>query len=200
MQGGLHHGGPWLIPSSSPPHTANAGFEFFKLVMGKAMLLVLKHLETHLASCYDAISVMLCARVNAHYQTSLAEKDIVCMGPYLENVMNLLWPAFIRIIDANTARCGGWRAYLRERRGEQRKTRRGNGVSVSRGKRGLTRRLPPASCSPPHPSCPHPVAPPQCRGCRPGKAEQGRHAATLHCAALRRVLWRAPGPQRVCPL
>lgn len=36
--------------------------------MGKAMLLVLKHLEMHLASCYDAISVMLCARVVAYFQ------------------------------------------------------------------------------------------------------------------------------------
>lgn len=73
--------------------------------MGKAMMLVLKHLEAHLANCYDAISVMLCARVNAYYQKTLAEKEIVCMQPYLDNIMNLLWPAFTRIIDANTARC-----------------------------------------------------------------------------------------------
>ena len=46
------------------------GYEYFKEVMGKSLGFILKHIEAHMATCFDAMGILLCVRINIHYRVS----------------------------------------------------------------------------------------------------------------------------------
>eukprot|EP00051_Salpingoeca_urceolata_P032791 m.17456 g.17456 ORF g.17456 m.17456 type:complete len:709 (+) comp5458_c0_seq1:1117-3243(+) len=76
-------------------------YELFKGVMGKTLSLLTKHLETFTGSCFDAIGLAICGRINQHYKQMLRDRSIPCLRPYFDHVNQIIWARFSHIISLN---------------------------------------------------------------------------------------------------
>jgi hypothetical protein len=84
----------------------NRAVKLFHDVMGKTMAHILKHEETRIATCFDSISLVLCARIVKEYQKSLEAQGIACIEPYYKKLLGFIWPRFAHIVSLNTASIG----------------------------------------------------------------------------------------------
>ncbi|KAM7319195.1 hypothetical protein ACRRTK_022307 [Alexandromys fortis] len=87
-----------------------AAHDLFHAVMGRTLAMTLKHLESYLADCYDAIAVFLCIHIVLRFRNIAAKRDVPALdrslrsGPacrYWEQVLALLWPRFELILEMN---------------------------------------------------------------------------------------------------
>eukprot|EP01147_Barroeca_monosierra_P010205 gene10205-2362_t len=72
--------------------------EIFNIVMGKSLQLVLKHLETHLSTCYDGIGIMLCICVADCFRSALNRQNISCFDEFFGKVISMLLITFQQIV------------------------------------------------------------------------------------------------------
>ncbi|KAB1261263.1 Vacuolar protein sorting-associated protein 52-like protein [Camelus dromedarius] len=112
-----------------------AAHDLFHSVMGRTLNMTLKHLESYLADCYDAIAVFLCIHIVLRFRNIAAKRDVPALDRYWEQVLALLWPRFELILEMNVQsvrstdpqRLGGLDTrphYVREGKGPHTITRR----------------------------------------------------------------------------
>lgn len=104
------------------------GYDIFKEVMGKAMGFMLKNFEGHTTTTYDAIGLLLCARINNHFrvgqcrlprvpmprprllsrgclrQAYVEAHEVRALRTYFDASDQLLWEGFVRILKAHIER------------------------------------------------------------------------------------------------
>ncbi|MBZ3887564.1 Vacuolar protein sorting-associated protein 52-like protein [Sciurus carolinensis] len=78
-----------------------AAHDLFHAVMGRTLSMTLKHLESYLADCYDAIAVFLCIHIVLRFRNIAAKRDVPALDRYWEQVLALLWPRFELILEMN---------------------------------------------------------------------------------------------------
>ncbi|XP_076413378.1 vacuolar protein sorting-associated protein 52 homolog isoform X2 [Peromyscus maniculatus bairdii] len=78
-----------------------AAHDLFHAVMGRTLAMTLKHLESYLADCYDAIAVFLCIHIVLRFRNIAAKRDVPALDRYWEQVLALLWPRFELILEMN---------------------------------------------------------------------------------------------------
>ncbi|KAF5915800.1 hypothetical protein HPG69_018145 [Diceros bicornis minor] len=78
-----------------------AAHDLFHAVMGRTLNMTLKHLESYLADCYDAIAVFLCIHIVLRFRNIAAKRDVPALDRYWEQVLALLWPRFELILEMN---------------------------------------------------------------------------------------------------
>eukprot|EP00730_Choanoeca_flexa_P000002 TRINITY_DN10000_c0_g1_i3.p1 TRINITY_DN10000_c0_g1~~TRINITY_DN10000_c0_g1_i3.p1 ORF type:complete len:591 (+),score=136.48 TRINITY_DN10000_c0_g1_i3:260-1774(+) len=78
-------------------------YEYFKEAMGKSISFILRHLETHMATSFDAIGILLCLRINIHYRAYVESKDVKALRAYFDKSDELLWTAFTRVMKTHVA-------------------------------------------------------------------------------------------------
>ncbi|KAB1261261.1 Vacuolar protein sorting-associated protein 52-like protein [Camelus dromedarius] len=78
-----------------------AAHDLFHSVMGRTLNMTLKHLESYLADCYDAIAVFLCIHIVLRFRNIAAKRDVPALDRYWEQVLALLWPRFELILEMN---------------------------------------------------------------------------------------------------
>ncbi|KAG8512146.1 Vacuolar protein sorting-associated protein 52, partial [Galemys pyrenaicus] len=78
-----------------------AAHDLFHAVMGRTLNMTLKHLESYLADCYDAIAVFLCIHIVLRFRNITAKRDVPALDRYWEQVLALLWPRFELILEMN---------------------------------------------------------------------------------------------------
>uniref|UniRef100_A0A9L0RH32 Vacuolar protein sorting-associated protein 52 homolog n=2 Tax=Equus caballus TaxID=9796 RepID=A0A9L0RH32_HORSE len=78
-----------------------AAHDLFHAVMGRTLTMTLKHLESYLADCYDAIAVFLCIHIVLRFRNIAAKRDVPALDRYWEQVLALLWPRFELILEMN---------------------------------------------------------------------------------------------------
>ncbi|XP_016074210.1 PREDICTED: vacuolar protein sorting-associated protein 52 homolog isoform X4 [Miniopterus natalensis] len=78
-----------------------AAHDLFHAVMGRTLSMTLKHLESYLADCYDAIAVFLCIHIVLRFRNITAKRDVPALDRYWEQVLALLWPRFELILEMN---------------------------------------------------------------------------------------------------
>ncbi|KAK1338545.1 hypothetical protein QTO34_001662 [Cnephaeus nilssonii] len=80
---------------------ATAAHDLFHAVMGRTLSMTLKHLESYLADCYDAIAVFLCIHIVLRFRNIATKRDVPALDRYWEQVLALLWPRFELILEMN---------------------------------------------------------------------------------------------------
>nr|XP_017514490.1 vacuolar protein sorting-associated protein 52 homolog isoform X3 [Manis javanica] len=78
-----------------------AAHDLFHAVMGRTLSMTLKHLESYLIDCYDAIAVFLCIHIVLRFRNIAAKRDVPALDRYWEQVLALLWPRFELILEMN---------------------------------------------------------------------------------------------------
>ncbi|EGW13314.1 Vacuolar protein sorting-associated protein 52-like [Cricetulus griseus] len=78
-----------------------AAHDLFHAVMGRTLAMTLKHLESYLADCYDAIAVFLCIHIVLRFRSIASKRDVPALDRYWEQVLALLWPRFELILEMN---------------------------------------------------------------------------------------------------
>ncbi|KAL0622672.1 Vacuolar protein sorting-associated protein 52-like protein [Plecturocebus cupreus] len=78
-----------------------AAHDLFHAVMGRTLSMTLKHLESYLTDCYDAIAVFLCIHIVLRFRNIAAKRDVPALDRYWEQVLALLWPRFELILEMN---------------------------------------------------------------------------------------------------
>ncbi|XP_054349265.1 vacuolar protein sorting-associated protein 52 homolog isoform X5 [Pongo pygmaeus] len=78
-----------------------AAHDLFHAVMGRTLSMTLKHLDSYLADCYDAIAVFLCIHIVLRFRNIAAKRDVPALDRYWEQVLALLWPRFELILEMN---------------------------------------------------------------------------------------------------
>ncbi|KAK2492328.1 hypothetical protein MC885_010551 [Smutsia gigantea] len=78
-----------------------AAHDLFHAVMGRTLSMTLKHLESYLVDCYDAIAVFLCIHIVLRFRNIAAKRDVPALDRYWEQVLALLWPRFELILEMN---------------------------------------------------------------------------------------------------
>ncbi|ELK16637.1 Vacuolar protein sorting-associated protein 52 like protein [Pteropus alecto] len=78
-----------------------AAHDLFHAVMGRTLSMTLKHLESYLTDCYDAIAVFLCIHIVLRFRNIAAKRDVPALDRYWEQVLALLWPQFELILEMN---------------------------------------------------------------------------------------------------
>lgn len=78
-----------------------AALELFHAVMHRTLTMTLKHLESYLTDCYDAIAVFLCIHIVLRFRNIAAKRDVPALDRYWEQVLALLWPRFELILEMN---------------------------------------------------------------------------------------------------
>nr|AAH63329.1 Vps52 protein [Mus musculus] len=78
-----------------------AAHDLFHAVMGRTLSMTLKHLESYLADCYDAIAVFLCIHIVLRFRNIAGKRDVPALDRYWEQVLALLWPRFELILEMN---------------------------------------------------------------------------------------------------
>nr|XP_010598926.1 vacuolar protein sorting-associated protein 52 homolog [Loxodonta africana] len=78
-----------------------AAHDLFHAVMGRTLSMTLKHLESYLADCYDAIAVFLCIHIVLRFRNIAAKRDVPALDRYWEQVLAFLWPRFELILEMN---------------------------------------------------------------------------------------------------
>ncbi|KFO23116.1 Vacuolar protein sorting-associated protein 52 like protein [Fukomys damarensis] len=78
-----------------------AAHDLFHAVMGRTLSMTLKHLESYLADCYDAIAIFLCIHIVLRFRNIAAKREVPALDRYWEQVLALLWPRFELILEMN---------------------------------------------------------------------------------------------------
>jgi hypothetical protein len=80
--------------------------EFFHGVMGKTLALLLKHETDRIAECYDAIGLVICARIVEHFQLQLQNRGLPCLDFFFTQLQVQLVPraAAIAAMHATSVR------------------------------------------------------------------------------------------------
>ncbi|XP_007460891.1 PREDICTED: vacuolar protein sorting-associated protein 52 homolog isoform X4 [Lipotes vexillifer] len=81
--------------------SGSAAHDLFHAVMGRTLSMTLKHLESYLTDCYDAIAVFLCIHIVLRFRNIAAKRDVPALDRYWEQVLTLLWPRFELILEMN---------------------------------------------------------------------------------------------------
>ncbi|EFB14053.1 hypothetical protein PANDA_002276, partial [Ailuropoda melanoleuca] len=81
--------------------SGSAAHDLFHAVMGRTLGMTLKHLESYLTDCYDAIAVFLCIHIVLRFRNIAAKRDVPALDRYWEQVLALLWPRFELILEMN---------------------------------------------------------------------------------------------------
>uniref|UniRef100_A0A8C7B4C1 Vacuolar protein sorting-associated protein 52 homolog n=1 Tax=Neovison vison TaxID=452646 RepID=A0A8C7B4C1_NEOVI len=81
--------------------SGSAAHDLFHAVMGRTLSMTLKHLESYLTDCYDAIAVFLCIHIVLRFRNIAAKRDVPALDRYWEQVLALLWPRFELILEMN---------------------------------------------------------------------------------------------------
>lgn len=81
--------------------SGSAAHDLFHAVMGRTLGMTLKHLESYLTDCYDAIAVFLCIHIVLRFRNIAAKRDVPALDRYWEQVLALLWPQFELILEMN---------------------------------------------------------------------------------------------------
>ncbi|XP_059255986.1 vacuolar protein sorting-associated protein 52 homolog isoform X2 [Mustela nigripes] len=81
--------------------SGSAAHDLFHAVMGRTLSMTLKHLESYLTDCYDAIAVFLCIHIVFRFRNIAAKRDVPALDRYWEQVLALLWPRFELILEMN---------------------------------------------------------------------------------------------------
>ncbi|KAB0394382.1 hypothetical protein E2I00_013363, partial [Balaenoptera physalus] len=81
--------------------SGSAAQDLFHAVMGRTLSMTLKHLESYLTDCYDAIAVFLCIHIVLRFRNIAAKRDVPALDRYWEQVLALLWPRFELILEMN---------------------------------------------------------------------------------------------------
>ncbi|XP_032504597.1 vacuolar protein sorting-associated protein 52 homolog isoform X2 [Phocoena sinus] len=81
--------------------SGSAAHDLFHAVMGRTLNMTLKHLESYLTDCYDAIAVFLCIHIVLRFRNIAAKRDVPALDRYWEQVLTLLWPRFELILEMN---------------------------------------------------------------------------------------------------
>lgn len=75
--------------------------DIFNGIFGKPALVYMKHLETYLPTCFDAIGLLICICINTNYQLLMAKRNIPCFDQYFERIQQMLMPRLKFILEAN---------------------------------------------------------------------------------------------------
>jgi len=75
--------------------------KFFGEVMIKTISMLVQHEKDRIATWYDSISLVLCAKIISEYQRSLRKALIPCLEPYYAHLLRDIWPRFEHIVQLN---------------------------------------------------------------------------------------------------
>ncbi|NXN13045.1 VPS52 protein, partial [Indicator maculatus] len=75
--------------------------DLFSSVMGKTLSMFLKHLESYISDCYDAIAVFLCIHLVLRFKAIMAKRNVPAVDRYWDTLLELLWPRFEHILELN---------------------------------------------------------------------------------------------------
>ncbi|XP_038598181.1 vacuolar protein sorting-associated protein 52 homolog [Tachyglossus aculeatus] len=78
-----------------------AALDLFNAVMGRTLAVTLKHLDSYLSGCYDAIAVFLCIHLVLRFRAIAAKRDVSALDRYWEQALAVLWPRFELILEMN---------------------------------------------------------------------------------------------------
>uniref|UniRef100_A0A8P0T8C6 Vacuolar protein sorting-associated protein 52 homolog n=1 Tax=Canis lupus familiaris TaxID=9615 RepID=A0A8P0T8C6_CANLF len=81
--------------------SGSAAHDLFHAVMGRTLGMTLKHLESYLTDCYDAIAVLLCIHIVLWFRNIAVKRDVPALDRYWEQAFALLWPRFELILEMN---------------------------------------------------------------------------------------------------
>lgn len=76
-------------------------YTFFRAVMGKIMVFLLGEFDQYVDHCFDAIGLLLCAKVIQHYKGMLGSKSVMCLDAFYDRMSQSIWPRFTFILQAN---------------------------------------------------------------------------------------------------
>lgn len=82
--------------------TKSAAQELFNSVLGKTISMLMKHVSTYVADCYDAIALLLCVHIVGKYRTMMQNRDVHSLNQYWDTVQEILWPRFEYIVRLNS--------------------------------------------------------------------------------------------------
>ncbi|XP_037055637.1 vacuolar protein sorting-associated protein 52 homolog isoform X2 [Peromyscus leucopus] len=68
-----------------------AAHDLFHAVMGRTLAMTLKHLESYLADCYDAIAVFLCIHIVLRFRNIAAKRDVPALDSPSHSADPWLW-------------------------------------------------------------------------------------------------------------
>ncbi|XP_068025882.1 vacuolar protein sorting-associated protein 52 homolog isoform X2 [Melanerpes formicivorus] len=75
--------------------------DLFNSVMGKTLTMFLKHMESYVGDCYDAIAVFLCVHLVLRFKAIMAKRNVPAVDRYWDTLLELLWPRFEHILELN---------------------------------------------------------------------------------------------------
>ncbi|XP_057257173.1 vacuolar protein sorting-associated protein 52 homolog, partial [Pezoporus wallicus] len=73
--------------------------ELFNSVMGRTLAMFLKHMDTYVSACYDAIAVFLCIHIVLRFRTIMAKRNVPAADRYWDALLELLWPRFELLLE-----------------------------------------------------------------------------------------------------
>ncbi|KAM8985755.1 vacuolar protein sorting-associated protein 52 homolog [Ara ararauna] len=79
--------------------TGPSAQELFNSVMGKTLAMFLKHMDTYVSACYDAIAVFLCIHIVLRFRNIMAKRNVPAVERYWDTLLELLWPRFELILE-----------------------------------------------------------------------------------------------------
>ncbi|CAH1388423.1 unnamed protein product [Nezara viridula] len=79
----------------------NAAFDLFSQIMGKTLALLIKNVENYTGTCYDTISLFLCAQLVLRYRLLCHKHAVPALDAYWDELLEILWPRFEYVFRLN---------------------------------------------------------------------------------------------------